>query len=1285
MEKIHNPLSKRKEITTSIPEICKILEQALQNPQSVPEYVKKFQSKTFEIYLHPEEAGEWIKRQESAELLTESSLSAFKISAMLLVDRYLELNSLILRGICQLFVVGGRLGKCAMSIVSEAANEGNKTEVVSIILEIVTPLLDLLETSSAELKYNILTSLSQLPNIPEVSVGLQPIIYNVISDIKNDPWKSEYLDLFKIISLDEDNVEDISHYGVAKHLMSELDRFQETNGLIASNKETNDRLCQLLDIISLCLSGCEIEFISTFSSSLLVPNIKNLIGDRQGTCRLTLQQSLLAGSFIDLATAICKKSSLSLDELCFGFHLFDLLVVPVKEVSANPLVLSASLEGLAYILMSPVTSNTYVSIFIEEVDSTSLLSYFEDSTRETLLREWASNTINDLFYAVNKFIVTLFEISHKNTSMLEYVEKMLEKGLNTSVLSAFNYTSGEPKIRRELIKMISLFPENWIDSTAIGTILDLLSKFSVSDFIVEELEAMVAVLQRRLELVPFEILVEKICNLLVVTLKSTSSSHFELLQYRCVDLLLDVSDTETGRSLLRTEVVSSILRKSLKYEQDFSHFTRKDLKVELCWVGSSSQFLYSCMFDMYHLKHDRRQFFRVIRALERCLNGADCFNNEKTLFLDDMCDRELDDFYEVDGSSEVVLRYNDSRVEPMSSLEGFRKINRDHQHQMFITLELVDKIPSFLSPSFSPFFVRFYQEEKNCNENSEYWAGVLKAEKLDCEKLNIVPNFDFKLNYSSVFDDDPYVVGTQIETSLSTTITKSTYKLASFAISKNITSTAIKGFERSYFQILPKSLLNEICMNECTKQINPAYAASSYLRILYGLLYDNTSPLVRKVVKERFRDPEFVRTLIKLSTCASIMDVNIGGKLIKLCTRALAFERNIYAESLDMIIVYDIISAFSFKVCSVIRETICSVHINWMSKEMKHVQYLVLQLFKFYSLLYHQVPMIKFSNVLEIQEHFAELCLNRFIPESVLTLVLTVLSQIITFERSSHHGTYVAHLFDTSIVELIRDCCLKIAVGAGSSCPNTNSYFVINAICKQRRYDQLSLRHSLVDSLLKQMQLIALGKIFQAFASSTKIERVIYFDKVWIISGAIDGFDECFIAITTRRIYFLSLDKNEFVILLRFSLSKVSFYTIDQGMLYFIQEGGKEVLFSASYSSYDDIRHIANEGDHSLVIEGANKLLINKDLFVSLCRNEKSPSIVVRASDSIHLFSLNAKVLIHILRHGEQNYEKIVLKSFIQPKVGEHANAALNVQYLTEVMQEPIDNISEVLCPHVII
>ncbi|UKJ88915.2 hypothetical protein MACJ_002161 [Theileria orientalis] len=1295
MDIIHEPLIQKRIISFKFSEVVESLELALKDPPKAPEYVRDFESKTFEIYLNAEQSIEWLEKQERLGYITESSKSSFRISSLMILDRYTELNNYVLKGLAQLCVLGGEIGKCAISIVSRTSVVSSESETCEILLQVLSPLLEIFENFPIELKKNLLSSLSKLPCIKELSNCLQPIIQYVISDIIKEPWKTDLSDLFVLLTLDEDNALDISHYPISKFLMRELEQYELKNDMISKKIDKLETIIGFLKIISSSLRSLEPAVISDFCSSILIPNIKNLIGERVPTTRLSAEESRLGYYFIRLSTSVCQSSDEMLDELCTGFHLFDLLLVPIKETVANLQILTASLEGMCYILYNGITRDKYSMLITEELDPNIMLTYLEESRRDKLIEEYDNEIINNLYLWYYRFIATLMYVSNTNYNMTEFVDKMLNKGLNIHIINNFGFSGCDVKIRCELMNIISQFPDDWIDASVVNKMLNILSDINIINYHEKELESIVIILHKRMEYSPMDKLINNVGNLLVATLSIPNSSKYENLQVKIVKLLLDVAELETARMHLRTDNAMLLFLKALKYEQDYKTLECPDLNVELCWTGNNCRFLNMCMFNTYHLKHDRKQFYRALRALERCINGFDGFNNEKALSFEQLCMKEVEDFYDAaSGGYEFnFLDESDVSLRKELDLQNFREVQQHQQISLFINMDLIDKIMLYLSPFNSLAFIQYYQYEKVNNLHSEYWAGVLKGNKLDYEKMNALPKADNNSSQYYRFNSNREVVADNRE---NTRINKSTIDLLTNIIATNLNQMNYELQDCDYFKVLPKPLLNKPYLNEYTKQINPSAVISSYLRILYGLI-DNSD---NDIIKQRFKNGDFIRNLIKLVTSCNIFDYNLTAKLLKLLIKALTYNISLKAESMDVIVVHDIISKFIELIMKyVVSECILSVNINWIDDVNKHVQYLILQIMKYVNLMSRQVPLIKFSNIHEIQDYFVEKCLNKFISEYTIQIVMKIFMQLITFQNVTSTGTYTVHLYDTDIIEAIIDNILLIIIQLTSNCTSTNSYHIMNIISQFRRYDSISFKSALLNSVLKQIYLYKIKSKFQLFISKAQIERIIIFDESYILTNTLDdnaNEDNMYlICISNKNLYLLNYPKDNFEILRSFELSKSKLYSIDQGTLYALYGDGSWVIFSLCYINYDLMKYLCYDNVNILANQLTHHLpdsnkggkddseLEFKDVLATVANYKDNYSLAVVTDRTVQIFEIIPELLIKSLHPQAERYSKLVLKTFIKPDArSEMVKINEPIKFLKSVLSIEINKIDKIKFDH---
>ncbi|BAM41207.1 conserved hypothetical protein [Theileria orientalis strain Shintoku] len=1292
MDIIHEPLIQKRSISVKFSELVEALELALKDPPKAPEYVRDFESKTFEIYLYAEQSIEWLEKQERLGYITESSKASFRISSLMILDRYTELNSYILKGLAQLCVLGGEIGKCAISIVAQTTIISNESETCEILLQVLSPLLEIFENFPIDLKKNLLSSLSKLPCIKELSNCLQPIIQYVISDIIKEPWKTHLCDLFVLLTLDEDNALDISHYPISKFLIRELEQYELKNDMISKKTEKLETIVGFLKVISSSLRSLEPAVLSDFSNSILIPNIKNLIGERVPTTRLSAEESRLGYHFIRLSTSVCQSSDEMLDELCTGFHLFDLLLVPIKETVANLEILTASLEGMCYILYNGSTRDKYSMLITEELDPNIMLTYLEESRREKLIEKYDSEIINNLYLWYYRFIATLMFVSKTNYNMTEFVDKMLNKGLNIHIINNFGFSGCDVKIRCELMNIISQFPDDWIDASIVNKLLNILSDIDIANYHEKELESIVIVLHKRPEYAPMDKLINNVGNLLVATLSIPNSSKYQTLQVKIVKLLLDVAELETARMHLRTENVMLLFLKGLKYEQDYKSLECPDINVELCWTGNNCRFLNMCMFNTYHLKHDRKQFYRALRALERCINGFDAHNNEKTLSFEQLCRKEVEDFYDTaSGGYEFnFLEESDIKLRRELQQQNFREVQQHQQISLFINMDLIDKILMYLSPLNSLAFIQYYQYERVNNLNSEYWAGVLKGNKLDYEKMNALPKVN---NYSSLyyrFDSNREIAA---DTRENTRINKSTIDLVTNVISTNLNKMNYELQDCDYFKVPPKPLLNKLYLNEYTKQVNPSLVISSYLRILYGLI-DNSD---NDIIKQRFKNADFVRNLIKLVTSCNIFDYNLTAKLLKLFIKALTYNISLKAESMDVIVIHDIISNFIELIMKyVVSECILSVNINWIDDVNKHVQYLVLQIVKYVNLVSRQVPLIKFSNIHEIQDYFVEKCLNKFISEYTIEIVMKIFIQLATFQNVTSTGTYTVHLYDTNIVEAIIDNILLIIIQLTYGYSHSKSRDL-----QFRRYDSISFRSALLTSVLKQIYLHKIKSKFQLFISKAQIERIIIFDESYILTNTLDenaNEDNMYLmCISNKNLYLLNYlkDKDDFEILRSFELSKHKLYSIDEGTMYLLHEDTSWVIFSLCYINYDLMKYLCYDNVNILARQLTHHLPDSnegakedsepefKNVLATVANYKDHYSLALVSDRTVQIYEIIPDLLVKALYPQADRYTKLLLKTFIKPDArSEMVKIHEPILFLKSVLSIEINKIDKIKFDH---
>ncbi|CDR96025.1 hypothetical protein, conserved [Babesia bigemina] len=1166
-----------------------------------------------------------------------------------------------------------------MAIVANACRDSGREEAVSIVTEVLSPLLETVDS----------LSVVRAPATNGIAATglIQPILHYIVTDIVRDPWKTEYLGLFKTACLDEDNLVDVLQYGLATRLIPEVRNYERAHGALHANEAHVKRICQVLEAISLTVGGVPPALMSELGGDILIPNLKFLIGERQGTSRLTQSQALICHVLIRVATAAMISSQHAFEELCFGYHIFDLMIVPVKETMAEPLVLAAALNTLAVLTGNPMKGQTFSAAFMEEFDAGVLLAYLRPLRMQKMADVYKEHA-KTCMTAIGNFIAHLLELSRRLPMMCQLVDVMYGKGLAVLILDALSHKEANGDVRRALVRALVRFPIERIDSGAVAIMLDLLSPANFREFEPQVFEYIVDALKHKLDIYSVERIVERTCWLLLVTLKTPEAERYKVLHVKCVELLLAASNRPTGKVLFREERHSLSLRKALKYEEDFCAYDHPEVRVELACVGGDVAFLNACMFDTFRLKHDSKQIFRVFRTVNRAISDARGRPENELLTIEDICACEVGDFDdeplepriphadesrpdehsaeetpdssianpESPPNNAVAVPINVVGGDPVEQDRLFphdeawqidSNVHRDQQRQLYVSMDMPKKIMSYLSASFSASFTEYYQMERKRKAHSEYWAGILKGRKLDCERLNIVDKFDWSVECSEIFCGENLAETSQLCEGISNAISKPTRQLVSYVNWKQWRShqgTMRDGAE-PFYTVRPRKHLNKVWMNECKKVLNPCFVVSSFLRTLHALMAPSVSVVVRDAVRGHFRQADFVRNLIKLTTCSSFLDANLTAKLLRVCERAFTIDASVQAESMDMIVIYDIVSRFAASFCEPLMVITTNVSVDWVDDSMHHVQLVLLRVFRVFALFARQMPWIKFSNVLEIQQHFVEKCVIRCVPEHALTLALRILFQIVSLETGSSVGTYVSHLYESSLLEQIREACVDIAVAASCAARNTHYPHVLNAISELRHSSSLLLRRSIVSDILRRIRLADLGKRFQEKVSETRLERVLLMDDAWIVKKG-GSTQNALMAVTSRRLHVLRAKReDEFRTQAKFRPS-AAIWEIEGGLLYvvFARElvadttakltDPQWAMFTLRHTPPKAFRHYVTAGNIPTLGRLAARALGDATTYLGLCLWDGRICLAALTKDKLAIFAVDHVLLAEGIRSG---------------------------------------------------
>ncbi|ORM41354.1 uncharacterized protein BXIN_0766 [Babesia sp. Xinjiang] len=1264
MDVVHDRLSEEEVLKITFADIIKILESTLRLPEDAIRKAQEFQSLTARLYLRPDVAILWCKDQQRQGLLEAHMIKFFKDTCILLLDRYEETRPFIIKGCCQLCIVGGELGRQAVAIAADACRDSAKQEVVAIILEVISPLMEVTDSLPIKLQHNLMTSLTQLPHMQEFAVCLQPFIHNIVEDIVKDPWETEYIGLLKTACLDEDNLVDLLQYKLPERVIPQLKQYELINGPIYANEAHLEAISHVLEIVGLTMRGVPAPLLSQFIGDTIIPNLKDLIGEREGTARLTAAEARICNLIIRLCTAAIVSSQNALEELCFGYHLFDLLVVPVKEPVAEPLVLAAALTCLIAIMRNPKNGDTFINTFTEDVDLGILMGYLRPESIQKLVEIHNKHAIT-LVSSISNFIAHLLELAPKQPRVQQLMDNMYEKGLVVMIMDAIAHSAADIQVRGALVRALVRLPLERIDAGAITIMLELLVPASIREFEPEVFEYIMDALKLKLEVYAMETIIERTCWLLIATLKTPEAHRYHVVHLKCAALLQKASGTKSGRMILRNENHALSLRKALKYEEEFCEHDHPEVRVELASAGGDVAFLSACMFDTFRLKSDSKQIFRVLRALNLAISDAQHGHlEEKMQHIEAICAQEVEDFAE-EPLKHIAVFAQDSSIEGTENAESDSvntdmdallqhdilpdmtlDAHRDREQQLFVSMEMPQKIMAYLSAAFSTTFTERFLQERKRNQHSEYWAGLLKGRKLDCERLSICDKFDWNIDCSDIFSGESLAEGTQLGEAISSAIAKPTRHTVSYVINKKLgDNNHDKRDDDIFYWVVPRQLLHKVWINESTKILNPCFVVSSYLRTLHVLMAPHVSSVVREAIKGHFKDPDFVRNLIKLTACSSFLDANLTAKLFRVCVRALTIDVSAQAESMDVIIVYDILSRFAAGVCEPLMSVVTSVSVDWVESSMYHVQLVLLRIFQLFAMIARQMPCIKFSNVLEIQQYFVEKCVIRFLTEPVLSLVLRILFQIVALETSSSVGTYVSHLYQSHLLEQIREACADIVVTSSCAAKHTHYQHLINAISEQRQSNSLLLRPSFVADLLRRIQLAELSKQFQDRVSEKRLERALLMDDIWIAKKG-GPIRTGLLGVTSRNMYILrSRRESDFKIRSKFHRN-AAVWEVENGLLYVVFARQAIVdktswtdstcaMFTLRHTPSTEFRRFVTEGNSNILGFCSAKTLGKTATYLGICNHDEQLSLIALTENKLAIFAIKPNIITETIIKGK--------------------------------------------------
>nr|AGZ15727.1 hypothetical protein [Eimeria maxima] len=148
---------------------------------------------------------------------------------------------------------------------------------------------------------------------------------------------------------------------------------------------------------------------SGIHTSVFLPKLRDLIGEREPTNRLAIIQAKVAGAIIGALTGMIRSCDEAMDMCCDNYHLVDLLLPALKEEAADPVILAASCIGVRVILENPRQRNELLQYVTEEMQGFEGLLQYLGGTRYTTMcdrAELALRNVNQLPYVPERVPLT---------------------------------------------------------------------------------------------------------------------------------------------------------------------------------------------------------------------------------------------------------------------------------------------------------------------------------------------------------------------------------------------------------------------------------------------------------------------------------------------------------------------------------------------------------------------------------------------------------------------------------------------------------------------------------------------------------------------------------------------------------------------------------------------------------------------------------------------------------------------------------------------------------------
>ncbi|KAL8433876.1 hypothetical protein ACSSS7_003537 [Eimeria intestinalis] len=547
--------------------------------------------------------------------------------AQLAVEHSEEARPLILRGIANLCIipegsvgyeVSVALSRLARQEFASQAEGDCGGQAAEVIAEIVVP--SLMEVSGEErIVMEVLTGLVAGTECLAVALALSSCV-PLLADLLTlcGPTAS----LCKVIAqvcLAEENCLEATGQGIPQllcHRILEDKVPKDDQGLML--------FCDMCLIMGRCSWHNKKAALhltkANMHTQILIPLLRELIGEREETCRLRIVQAKVAGAVIGALTGMIRNCEEAMNTCCNNYHLVDLLLPALKEDAADPIILAASCVGVRVILENPVQRQELLRYVTEELQGFDSLLQYLGGTRYVGMCDRAELALRDQDKSLAE---ALFE-AHREVAIVNVLAVKNDEVLFSAVecLNSIPVRFITSQTVAHLVTVLRRlpYPHTGLTSSVLQAVVRLLARLAASD----SPQAAAVLWGQRAEVTVgavVEVIYKNLSTARWPARKSTVENMHRLSK-ACIDFLLSASLVDSVRDIMRTKAVVSLFAPVLECEEKLAtHPDGFDVILERTWTGRDVSILMSCLSGLNKLNVKKKVAFRVLCRLADIIEG----------------------------------------------------------------------------------------------------------------------------------------------------------------------------------------------------------------------------------------------------------------------------------------------------------------------------------------------------------------------------------------------------------------------------------------------------------------------------------------------------------------------------------------------------------------------------------------------------------------------------------------------------------------------------------------